>query len=91
MTIGTDLLNAAIAGYHDRPNPHLWSSPMWLAHQAGRAIGDAGYSEPVYPVKTSRGFSMRLNTRQGEVIVTFRGDALDLFEVSEPAKKGGLL
>ena len=76
------LLAAALSGYHlTKPNEHLWSSPMWFAWKAGRAIGEAGLMEPCYPVKMSRGDSVRVNTSAGEYIVKFRGRRLEEFEV----------
>jgi hypothetical protein len=76
------MTSAAISGYEAKPNQHLWSSAMWLAHQAGRALGDAGHGKPVYPVKVSRGYSVKCNTAEdGRMLVVFRGKRLDQFEV----------
>lgn len=73
----TDISEAAGAGYHsDAPNPHLWSSSMWLAFQAGRALARKGVSSPV-SARVSRGYSVRVHTGGGnDFIVKFAGDQL---------------
>jgi hypothetical protein len=72
-----NISEAAGAGYHaDAPNPHIWSSPSWLAFQAGRALHRHGASAPV-TARMSRGFSIRVRTSgQTDFVVKFGPDLL---------------
>lgn len=70
----TPMTAAAQAGYEFETNPHLCSSPMWFAHQAGCAISRHGVTKPV-KARMSKGYSVRVETVAGaEFRVTFSKD-----------------
>lgn len=73
------ILASAQAGYDRAPDTTLWSSPCWLAYQAGKAV-----SAMTRPVKAhmSRGYSVRLELGSGtQVLVRFSGKELDSFTI----------
>lgn len=52
------MTDAARAGYDGNPNPHLWSSAMWFAHELGAHLHATGRAVPS-DVRMSRGYSVR--------------------------------
>jgi hypothetical protein len=90
--MATDLTTEFLAGYHaiggDAENPHLWSSPAWLAFRAGAQF--VGLGAPI-KCMASRGNSLRVyvgsadyarrpslaNARQ---MIATPGDDLNKFE-----------
>ncbi len=78
-----EMLASVHAGYDANPKAPppslLFSSPLWLAYHAGKAV-----SSMTRPVKASmsRGYSVRLEMGSGaEAIVRFTGKALDKVSV----------
>lgn len=74
------MLESAKAGYSGQPDDGLWSSPCWMAHQAGKAMAAKGYTMPT-AAAMSRGFSVRLQTAANEFIARFSGDLLDTIAI----------
>jgi hypothetical protein len=56
--VADNLTAYARTGFDGNPNPHLWSSPAWLAHALGRYLHDSGRSVPT-DVRMGRGDSIR--------------------------------
>jgi hypothetical protein len=52
------LTEAARVGYTRAANPHLYSSPMWYAHELGRYFDQTGRPSP-RDVRMGRGYSIR--------------------------------
>ena len=81
-----DMQRAADAGWNQGAagaNPHLFSSAMWLAFEAGRAIKAANLSAPSR-AKMSRGYSVRIKPcTSPEVRVVFEGAKLAVAAVVE--------
>jgi hypothetical protein len=50
--------DAAAAGFAGDENPHIYSSPVWYAHELGRAFKACGKARPT-DVDMSRGYSIR--------------------------------
>lgn len=73
----TTIKEAAETGYYRRePNAHLWSSPLWMAYEAGKHLWAHGVSAPAQ-ARMSRGYSVRITTTgQTDFIVKFH-KALD--------------
>lgn len=70
------MLESAQAGYRGDAETALWSSPLWLAWEAGAYMAQA-HSTPITHCHMSRGFSVRVRTSQGnEYIVSFSGKYL---------------
>jgi hypothetical protein len=71
---------ALTAYYNDGlPNPHLFSSPMWFAFEAGVHMRETGASGP-RKVKMSRGYSVRAETAANTFILRFTGQAFERCE-----------
>lgn len=76
----TELTQTALAGYHGAPNPHLYSSACFYAHQLGAYLAASGRTAP-FDVRMSRGYSIRANNmlfqitdkpcKSGKVSVSF--------------------
>jgi hypothetical protein len=64
-----NLTHLATAGYAGEPNPHLWSSASWYAHQAGAWLKDTGRTAP-RNVRMSRGSKVHVN----DMLVNFHDD-----------------
>lgn len=68
-----DLTQAFLEGWNasqpDIDNPYLWSSPSWLAFDAGAKFYKLGASKPIR-CKASRGYSLRVFTPANEWIAT---------------------
>jgi hypothetical protein len=59
MAKATEKLDgAAAAGFDGQENPHIYSSPMWYAHELGRAFKACGRPQPT-DVRMSRGYNIR--------------------------------
>jgi hypothetical protein len=91
MTKHPDTTAAAQAGYRGDENPHMWSSAMWMAHEAGKQWRDAGGKAAPELARMSRGYSVALTiSHQPEgqlatlvdVIVGFGGKELDRATIS---------
>lgn len=58
-----------MAGYnaHDAQidNPHIYSSPAWLAYKAGAEFAKYGTSHPI-KCQSSRGYTLRVFTSSNE-------------------------
>jgi hypothetical protein len=54
--VADDLTEYALAGYNDKPNENLYSSPAWYAHALGRAMRSA--YKPPEAVRMGRGESV---------------------------------
>lgn len=52
------MTKAAVAGFTGQENPHIYTSPMWCAHELGRAFKACGDPQPT-DVRMSRGYSIR--------------------------------
>lgn len=50
----------AQAGYNGAENPHLWSSDLWLVHEAGAYMQRTGRGNPLH-AKKSRGYTVKIN------------------------------
>ncbi len=71
-----DMLEAARNGFDALPNGHLFSSSVWMAYEAGRAMMGAKLGRPI-GARQSRGYSVRLIEANGtRWVVTFIGDAM---------------
>jgi len=55
----TTLDTHAAAGFDGQPNPHLYSSAAWYAHELGRHFRDTGRPAPS-DVRMGRGYSIRV-------------------------------
>ena len=68
-----DLTEAFLLGYNaqDRQtdNPFLWSSPNWLAFDAGGLFAKLGTSTPI-KCKASRGYTLRVFSQANEWLAT---------------------
>jgi hypothetical protein len=66
-----DLTDAMLEGWNASDpqidNPYLWSSPSWLAFDAGAAFYKLGTSKPV-KCKASRGYTLRVYSAVNEWI-----------------------
>lgn len=56
--MSTKMDDAAAAGFAGEENPNLYSSPIWCAHELGRAFKACGRPQPT-DVRMSRGYSIR--------------------------------
>jgi hypothetical protein len=56
--MSTKMNEAAAAGFANEENPHLYTSPVWYAHELGRAFRACGRPQPT-DVRMSRGYSIR--------------------------------
>lgn len=68
----------ACAGYAAQPgeaNPHLWSSPAWLAFEAGRAVNASGLLA-VVGARMGRGYSVTVRTTVSDYRIRFVGTEL---------------
>lgn len=73
------MTEAAVAGFLGEVNPHIFSSAMWMAHEAGKEVFQAGYRRPV-ACNTSRGMSVKLKlfaTGERVFVVKFQGSNLN--------------
>ena len=80
MKNDSDILTHVYAGYNGAPNSGLWSSPVWMAHEAGQAMARHGYSQPI-AARTSRGCSVRVQTAANEFVIKFSGDDLAKIQI----------
>lgn len=71
-----EIAACAKSGYVFEPGTALFSSAKWLAHEAGMAIREKELSEPT-AAHMSRGYSVKVKTREGEWLVKFLGDSLE--------------
>jgi hypothetical protein len=55
MANARDLSLEAGQGYDKLPNPHLYSSAVWYAHEIGRHFANTGWAAP-QDVRMSRGY-----------------------------------
>ena len=58
-------------------NPHLFSSPSWLAYCAGEQMFFKGVSRPT-KAKMSRGFSVRIETNDNKFLFKASGADLEI-------------
>jgi hypothetical protein len=72
----TDMTKAAVAGFAGEPCEFYFSSPLWLAHAAGKALKAAGHSEPKTCVLGS-GYAVKVVTGYGAFKLKFSGPKLD--------------
>ena len=70
-----EMNQAAFNGYHGNENPHMYSSPLWYAHEFGRYLHATGRSTP-NGVRMSRGYSIRGNG----MLFRITGDSKPVFE-----------
>jgi hypothetical protein len=42
----TDMMEEALAGFNGKPTTSYFSSPLWLAHAAGKVLAAGGYGVP---------------------------------------------
>lgn len=74
MSEQQSMTEAAIRGQKRQDeNPHLQSSPMWYAFEAGRALAPMS---DIKKCKMSRGYSVRVETAASIFIVSF-GNGLE--------------
>jgi len=68
-----DLTEAFLEGWNAADpqidNPYLWSSPAWLAFDAGAYFYKLGVSKPTR-CKASRGYTLRVFTNANEWLAT---------------------
>ena len=70
------ILKSARAGFFGELNPAIWSSSVWLAHEAGVALLHQGATAPTH-AHASRGYSTRVRTAGGsEFLVAMSGPDL---------------
>jgi hypothetical protein len=74
--VADDLTAYAHVGFAREPNPHLWSSPAWLAHELGWYLRDTGRAVPV-DVRMGRGDSIRCRDMRFKVTYVKRLQAVD--------------
>jgi hypothetical protein len=83
-----NLTEAFLEGYHAQDyiidNPYLWSSPCWLAFDAGGTFAKEG-GEPPLSCKASRGYSLRFTTK-GKQWQATPGRQLSAWYISEREK-----
>lgn len=64
-----DLTEAFLEGWNSQDpmidNPYMWSSPNWLAFDAGGNFVKQGTSKPI-KCKASRGYTLRVFTNDNE-------------------------
>ncbi len=77
MKNDSHMLAAALRGYAgDVDDAGLFSSPVWLAHIAGKQLARKGVTAPTR-CAMSRGYSVKLETGSGMTwLVEFKGDKL---------------
>lgn len=73
-----DLTAYAHVGFAREPNPHLWSSPAWLAHELGWHLRDTGRAVPT-DVRMGRGDSIWCREKRYKVTYT-KGSQAVAFE-----------
>lgn len=69
----TTITTEAQAGFDDgatRTNQHLFSSAAWMAHEAGNALYNRGFTRPV-KATMGRGYSINIWTAANQFIVRF--------------------
>ncbi len=72
----TDMTKAALAGFAGEPCDWYFSSPLWLAHAAGKALAAAGHAAPKVCVMGA-GYTVKVVTGNGAFKVKFSGTKLD--------------
>lgn len=79
MKLDPHMTEAAIAGFLGEVNPHIFSSAMWMAHEAGKEMSLAGRRAPT-ACNTSLGMSVKLqlaDTGDQVFVVKFQGSNLN--------------
>lgn len=74
--MSSEMLEAARVGYYGNQNPHIYSSPLWYAHEVGAWLHRRGSYIPTRECRMSRGYSVRVDGvvyRAREVAGEFAG------------------
>jgi hypothetical protein len=82
----SDMTATALAAYYNEgmTNPHLFSSPMWFAFEAGVHMRQHGATGP-RKVKMSRGYSVRAETAANTYVLRFTGRDFERCELDRAA------
>ena len=85
MRNDADTLDAVLAGFYGHECTGMRSSANWLAYQAGVAL--RGGKRPT-KAHMSRGYTVKIETADGEQLAKFFGDNLERVELQLIQAKG---